>query len=326
MNSYCGISPCFITSNRLHLKYNDMACEACNVKFNFFTRKKQCMDCLRYFCSGCVIKRLDKILSCDSCNMLSRRPLIRSLIIQMRSKDIQQYLLAKKIPIKGCIEKEDLIKLLMAFANNSSDYWNTEDAENIRSRNIDNSPPNQSTTTRSYEHNTQLFNNDEINAARIDHNEISEGISPINSYLDRRTESISTGEKTSKISNIQHSDIIVESSMNPIKLSDINTLSELECLSVKQLKNLLSINRVDYKGCVERYELLNKASRLWEEYKQSRTKILDENLCKICWNEPLECVILECGHMACCLNCGKQMSECPICKQYVVRVVRFFKA
>lgn len=76
----------------------------------------------------------------------------------------------------------------------------------------DNSPPNQS-TTRSYEHNTQLFNNDEINAARIDHNEISEGISPINSYLDRRTESISTGEKTSKISNIQHSDIIVESSM-----------------------------------------------------------------------------------------------------------------
>lgn len=53
---------------------------------------------------------------------------------------------------------------------------------------------------------------------------------------------------------------------------------------------------------------------------------LDENLCKICWDEPIECVILECGHMACCLNCGKQMSECPICKQYVVRVVRFFKA
>lgn len=65
--------------------------------------QKQCMDCLRYFCSGCVIKRLDKILSCESCNMLSRRPLIRSLIIQMRSKDIQRYLLAKKIPIKGCI-------------------------------------------------------------------------------------------------------------------------------------------------------------------------------------------------------------------------------
>lgn len=65
--------------------------------------QKQCMDCLRHFCSECVIKRLDKILSCNTCNMLSRRPLTRSLIAQVRSKDIQRYLLAKKIPIKGCI-------------------------------------------------------------------------------------------------------------------------------------------------------------------------------------------------------------------------------
>lgn len=52
----------------------------------------------------------------------------------------------------------------------------------------------------------------------------------------------------------------------------------------------------------------------------------DETLCKVCLDAPIECVILECGHMACCINCGKQMSECPICRQYVVRVVRFFKA
>lgn len=47
-------------------------------------------------------------------------------------------------------------------------------------------------------------------------------------------------------------------------------MSELEYLSVKQLKNLLSTNRVDYKGCIERQELLNRVSRLWQEYKQSR--------------------------------------------------------
>lgn len=56
-----------------------------------------------------------------------------------------------------------------------------------------------------------------------------------------------------------------------IKLSDINTLLELECLSAKQLKNLLNTNRVDYKGCIERCELLDKASRLWEQYKRSKT-------------------------------------------------------
>ena len=29
--------------------------------------------------------------------------------------------------------------------------------------------------------------------------------------------------------------------------------------------------------------------------------------------------MLECGHMCTCTQCGKQMAECPICRQYVVR-------
>jgi hypothetical protein len=55
------------------------------------------------------------------------------------------------------------------------------------------------------------------------------------------------------------------------------------------------------------------------------TMSLDE-LCKICMDAPVECVMLECGHMATCTACGKQLSECPICRQFVVRVVRTFKA
>jgi hypothetical protein len=52
----------------------------------------------------------------------------------------------------------------------------------------------------------------------------------------------------------------------------------------------------------------------------------DADLCKICWDAAVDCVMLECGHMATCTNCGKQLAECPICRQYVVRVVRTFKA
>ena len=54
--------------------------------------------------------------------------------------------------------------------------------------------------------------------------------------------------------------------------------------------------------------------------------IRDEELCKICMDHPVDCVMLECGHMCTCTRCGKQMAECPICRQYVVRVVRTFKA
>lgn len=51
-----------------------------------------------------------------------------------------------------------------------------------------------------------------------------------------------------------------------------------------------------------------------------------DNCCKICMDAPLDCVLLECGHIATCINCGKQLNECPICRQYVIRVVRTFKA
>ena len=107
------------------------------------------------------------------------------------------------------------------------------------------------------------------------------------------------------------------------------------------------LNRVDFKGCCEKNELIERVSRLWNEYNSCPCKIYkfnwsdlyvilifiaaieklpSDDLCKICMDAPIECVILECGHLATCTNCGKVLSECPICRQYIVRVVRFFRA
>ncbi|XP_029174169.1 E3 ubiquitin-protein ligase RNF34 isoform X4 [Nylanderia fulva] len=170
------------------------------------------------------------------------------------------------------------------------------------------------------------------NDTRVEIQEISETDSSPVEPNNAAEPLITEHEEISEASNEEKkSDMVTEIPMwsDKVQLSDIKEASELEYLNVKQLKNLLSTNRVDYKGCLERQELLNRVSRLWQEYTQSRQdveKLSEEELCKICWDAPIECVILECGHMACCINCGKQMSECPICKQYVVRVVRFFKA
>ena len=54
--------------------------------------------------------------------------------------------------------------------------------------------------------------------------------------------------------------------------------------------------------------------------------VIEENLCKICMDSPIDCVLLECGHMVTCTKCGKRMSECPICRQYVVRAVHVFRS
>lgn len=52
----------------------------------------------------------------------------------------------------------------------------------------------------------------------------------------------------------------------------------------------------------------------------------DDNLCRICMDALIDCVLLECGHMVTCTKCGKRMNECPICRQYVVRAVHVFKS
>ncbi len=133
-----------------------------------------------------------------------------------------------------------------------------------------------------------------------------------------------------------------------VYLSEIQTIEEIHDLSVKQAKDILAMNRVNFKGVVEKDELLKHVARLWKQEKQAQAgtsyKIVqfsmnliicfltekesmdDSDLCKICMDNPVDCVMLECGHMCTCTTCGKQMAECPICRQYVVRVVRTFKA
>ncbi|XP_071496865.1 E3 ubiquitin-protein ligase RNF34-like [Diadema antillarum] len=126
-------------------------------------------------------------------------------------------------------------------------------------------------------------------------------------------------------------------------LSDIETAEGIDSLSNKQLKEILTKNFVDFKGCVERWELQERVRRLYNE-KQERKKrveekakdaegkgqgVLDEDdssLCKICMDAEIDCVLLECGHMVTCTTCGKQMNECPICRQYVIRAVHIFRA
>ncbi|KAJ6644013.1 E3 ubiquitin-protein ligase rififylin [Pseudolycoriella hygida] len=113
-----------------------------------------------------------------------------------------------------------------------------------------------------------------------------------------------------------------------VDINDYENSSDLEDLSVKQLKEVLMLNRIDFKGCCEKTELLDRVKRLWTELHSvpSIDKLPSDDLCKICMDAPIECVILECGHMATCTGCGKVLSECPICRQYIVRVVRFFRA
>lgn len=51
-------------------------------------------------------------------------------------------------------------------------------------------------------------------------------------------------------------------------IEDITSLSEIDSLGVKDLKKILVINCIDYKGCLERKELIEKVKRLWTAQKK----------------------------------------------------------
>ncbi|XP_011606620.1 E3 ubiquitin-protein ligase rififylin isoform X3 [Takifugu rubripes] len=124
-------------------------------------------------------------------------------------------------------------------------------------------------------------------------------------------------------------------------LSDLSCLDDVDLLSVRQLKEILARNFVNFTGCCEKWELMERVRRLYLEQQRLQAENaaeipesgtegvipnLEENLCKICMDCPIDCVLLECGHMVTCTKCGKRMNECPVCRQYVVRAVHVFRS
>lgn len=48
--------------------------------------------------------------------------------------------------------------------------------------------------------------------------------------------------------------------------------------------------------------------------------------CTICMDAPLDCVLLNCGHVATCMACSGQLQTCPLCRQPIARVNPIFMA
>jgi len=54
-----------------------------------------------------------------------------------------------------------------------------------------------------------------------------------------------------------------------VKLSEISDVVSIESLTVRQLKELLANNFVDYKGCCEKPELVLRVRQLWTDHQRN---------------------------------------------------------
>lgn len=161
----------------------------------------------------------------------------------------------------------------------------------------------------------------------------------------RQQEELRAAERLQEMMRQQEAQNQVQEQQERVKrhtLEDIKSEEEIDGLTIRQMKEVLVNNFVDYKGCVEKSELHLRVTRLWKEHqvnKQKTQEIIsasdsapsnvassEDELCKICMDAAINCVLLECGHMVTCTQCGRRLAECPICRQNVVRAVHIFRS
>ncbi|XP_020314008.1 E3 ubiquitin-protein ligase RNF34 isoform X2 [Oncorhynchus kisutch] len=321
-------------------------CKACGLAFSVFRRKHICSDCKKSFCALCSVLQ-ENLRCCTTCHLLRGTAFQRPQLMALRVKDLRQYLLLRNIPTDTCREKEDLVDLVLchleAGENTSTqgavEEEEEEDTDSLHSlpHSLHASPP--SATRRSASEQSVLS--------------ASQGDAPLS-----RSDSSGTAQSqphgeapTIPVLHLEPArEPIIE--VSPVtqrrmraSLSDLDNEGDIESLSVRQLKEILARNFVNYSGCCEKWELIERVHRLYRENEQNRKSMenvsninsmtadsmkaqlaSDDHLCRICMDAVIDCVLLECGHMVTCTKCGMRMSECPICRQYVVRAVHVFKS
>ncbi|ELU04050.1 hypothetical protein CAPTEDRAFT_126689 [Capitella teleta] len=283
-----------------------MHCDGCSLEFSIFQRKRNCADCSLIHCSDCLVK--EPFASgfrrrCRKCRLLASGNFTRKDLAEFKVKELRAFLDRRSVSTQNCMEKADFVEAVFKYSDNS--HYRQEQVEKQR-------------------HLHELQERRRLNASRAMNRESPvPPDSPASSHSSRGPE-----EAPPRIPE-------PPSYTEPVRasLDHLVAVGDIEELSVRQLKEILATNFVDYKGCVEKWELMERVKRLWHSDRANKEKNeeindnLDNNdLCKICMDAIIDCVLLECGHMVTCTKCGRRMAECPICRQYVVRVVHIFKA
>ncbi|KAG8514955.1 E3 ubiquitin-protein ligase RNF34, partial [Galemys pyrenaicus] len=306
----------------------NIVCKACGLSFSVFRKKHVCCDCKKDFCSVCSVLQ-ENLRRCSTCHLLQETAFQRPQLMRLKVKDLRQYLILRNIPIDTCREKEDLVDLVLCHHGlGSEDDMDTSSLNSSRSQ-----------TSSFFTH--SFFSNYTAPSATMSsfQGELMGGARTLGSGALAQVQSEIASANTEDDDDEDDDDDDEDDEENledqmpglskkraRASLSDLSSLEDVEGMSVRQLKEILARNFVNYSGCCEKWELVEKVNRLYKENEENqksygeRLQLQDEeddSLCRICMDAVIDCVLLECGHMVTCTKCGKRMSECPICRQYV---------
>ncbi|XP_026330027.1 E3 ubiquitin-protein ligase rififylin isoform X4 [Hyposmocoma kahamanoa] len=345
-----------------------MPCENCGVQFSVFRRKRACSECERLYCAACLRRSGGMCAPCRaiSTRPLARNNIahlkVRDLQCFLQRQNVStRGCVEKEELVSLCVHHVNStayrrrgphpegspFSSFKGFTNNINDFISS--ALDLRNQPSSQQPtvPNSTCVNAAHAHAPPgSAGGGGAWTARRERFTTRPGGEPDIRVPVPASESPSESEASARVDTADCFEIediddagwefvtrpaepLPNATPKKVDLESFRSAQELELLNVKQLKELLTRNRVEYRGCLERAELLERATRLWRDHAQYRDEVDNlplEECCKICMAAPLECVLLECGHIAACTACSKQLAECPICRQYVVRAVRFFRS
>ena len=92
--------------------------------------------------------------------------------------------------------------------------------------------------------------------------------------------------------------------------------SEFERLS-KENGNLKgeNVNKMSFNELSELEQTLFNSLRIVR--KKMNEKQSNYSLCRICFHQNKNCVLIPCNHLAICIHCSDRINQCPICNQII---------
>ena len=232
------------------------------------------------------------LLACEKCTLISSPIVSYEQLMNIETKYLRLYLINRKVSILGYNEKKDLATLIINYncfieQNNPINFNITENVRNANSDTL-NEAPLRSTESLS---SINLMGN--VNGADTT----------------LPSASLSEAPFTSTNSAIQETNLVKRHA----SLSDLSSIDDISALSVRQIKEILSFNFVNYGDCFEKNELVERLKRLYNDTQENKIKCLsseplttntsskakensqEPNLCKICMDNEIDCVLLNCG-------------------------------
>ncbi|XP_048115278.1 E3 ubiquitin-protein ligase RNF34 [Alosa alosa] len=266
-----------------------LACKACGLAFSVFRRKYVCSDCRKSYCSLCSVLQ-ENLRRCATCHLLWGTAFQRPRLMRLRVKDLRQYLMLRNIPTDTCREKEDLVELVMCTLGprppRIGEEVVQEEVEEEEEEAREEEAREEAVVVGEEERPGVVLSPPQGSAPRSvsEHSELSITTSQDDTLSSSSGTSSQDQADAASLAtlNLEDSSSIQEASPGTQRrarasLSDISTEDAIESLTVRQLKEILARNFVNFSGCCEKWELVERVHRLYRDNEQNRRSMENVN-------------------------------------------------